>query len=396
MPRKPAEPQHYTGVYASGRSHFQYKLRLPPDDTGVRHWEVRGGFLTARDAWQARERRQIELEERRAPLTRQTVRLLVDAYIQSITRSVDAASIRAYRSRAASYIDPFIGDKLVRDLTPQDMRAWIQQLATIGKTRKTTHRDTPAGLSVSTIRGARTLLAAAFNQAVDDDRLAKSPLTRAVRMPAERTVHPAQWSTEEIRTFLAAVDGTDDDAYWYLALFSQMRPGELAALRWGDIELERALVHIRRTRTIDVTGKHIIGDGAKTPASARTIPIPPNCVTLLRRHADRQQFNRNRYAGLWQEHGLVFPGRRGQLLGPSTMARRLTQICAVNSLTPLTPHKIRSVGLSLMAALGVDAATLSRRAGHTDSTFTMSVYVQPTDDMQRDAIARVADAIGRG
>lgn len=65
-------------------------------------------------------------------------------------------------------------------------------------------------------------------------------------------------------------------AYVHLLLWTGMRPSEVAALRWSVVDLDRALLEVRRSR-------HLYEDSAtKTARARRTVELLPETVRVLR------------------------------------------------------------------------------------------------------------------
>jgi integrase len=59
----------------------------------------------------------------------------------------------------------------------------------------------------------------------------------------------------------------------------------------------------------------------KTDDSARTVPLPGPCIEALREHRKRQFAERSGAWPDWQDHGLVFPSRRGTPMEPDNLRR---------------------------------------------------------------------------
>lgn len=78
-----------------------------------------------------------------------------------------------------------------------------------------------------------------------------------------------------------------------------MRLGEMLALDWRDVDLDRGLVSVRRTLTRTNTGTWTIGDVAKTTTSRRSIGIGADTVAALRSHRARQAERRLRCGAAW-------------------------------------------------------------------------------------------------
>ena len=84
-----------------------------------------------------------------------------------------------------------------------------------------------------------------------------------------------QWlrGDDEVRRFLAAARAEDEHVFVFyaLAIFSGMRAGELAALEWSDIDLERRLIAVQRSF-----------DGPTKSVRVRYVPILDPLLPVLR------------------------------------------------------------------------------------------------------------------
>lgn len=117
------------------------------------------------------------------------------------------------------------------------------------------------------LRHIKALASAIFSHAVDDEILAVNPW-REVRIPKdavkpERTGHYTLEEAEDIISTL--VDHVDCQLIMALACFLGLRPGEIAALKWEDVDD----THLRIRRNVV---KGIVGT-LKTLESVRDIPL---------------------------------------------------------------------------------------------------------------------------
>jgi integrase len=130
---------------------------------------------------------------------------------------------------------PFFGRLRLRELTAVHVPAF--------KARKVEE-----GLNPNTVGLMQGHLSAALNQAVDDGLIASNPCSR-VKKAAARGVRPMRsLSLEEASRLVAAAEGTRDEALIVVALRTGMCQGELAALRWEDIELgPRSAITVRHS-----------------------------------------------------------------------------------------------------------------------------------------------------
>jgi hypothetical protein len=102
---------------------------------------------------------------------------------------------------------------------------------------------------------------------------------------------------------------TRDGALLTLALKTGMRQGELAALRWEDIDLtDKPSITVRRSA--DTRTKTRVST-TKT-GKDRRIHIGPRTVDVLKGHRARQLEERMAAAS-WMDPGLVFPNTKGKI-----------------------------------------------------------------------------------
>ena len=147
-----------------------------------------------------------------------------------------------------------------------------------------------------------------------------------------------------------------------------MRQGELLALRWCDVDLEQAVVRVRRSRT---------GGGVGTPKNRerRDVDLITDVVELLARRGRER-----RSAG---DESLVFPHPQGTaFLDPSVVLRRFlypAMACAGiprvgPTLEKRTFHSFRHTFAKRALESGAQITWLSRHLGHSTLKVTTDIY----------------------
>ncbi|MBV8298734.1 MAG: site-specific integrase [Candidatus Eremiobacteraeota bacterium] len=100
-----------------------------------------------------------------------------------------------------------------------------------------------------------------------------------VRKPKhQRVEYPALDVTGADRLILAAKPG-EESALYTLAVQTGLRQGELLALTWEDVDLDRARLHLWKTLTKDESGR-LVRTEPKTERSVRDIPLPKRALLL--------------------------------------------------------------------------------------------------------------------
>jgi integrase len=118
------------------------------------------------------------------------------------------------------------------------------------------------------------------------DGLVPRNVTAALKLPRITREEIDPLDAEGARRLIEAARGDTLEALYVLALNTGMRQGELLALKWDDVDLERSLVRVRRTLTRSDKG-FVLGE-PKTKKSRRTIRLTPGAVQALRAHLSRQ------------------------------------------------------------------------------------------------------------
>jgi integrase len=142
------------------------------------------------------------------------------------------SALRSYRNSLELKVLPALGHLRLSAVA----RPAIQDLA---------DRLVADGLSASTVRNSVLPLRAIYRRAVSRAEVMQNP-TRGLMLPAvrgrrERVARPA-----EARTLLEALEPRER-AIYATALYAGLRRGELQALRWQDVDLERGVICVERS-----------------------------------------------------------------------------------------------------------------------------------------------------
>lgn len=271
---------------------------------------------------------------------------------------------------------PRIGELPIQHLSGLRLQKLYQELRENGKVCP--RGGAGPGLSPKTIRGIHMLLHSALEQAVREGILTKNPTIDCKPPKLEkremRVIQP-----EQVSAYLRAAADRNVLPMFYLELTSGLRKGELLALLWSDLDIEKCSISVtkavsRREGELEVTPP-------KTRHSIRNIVIPRQAVDLL-----------------LQEHSLhpdnpyMFPSPvTGTMYNPDAVGRIHKKILKDAGLEDCRFHDLRHTFATLAIQNGVDIKTLSGILGHYSSGFTLDTYTHVTQGMKQDA----ADKMGR-
>ena len=173
----PARPE---GVYADRRGQWYFKVSLGKDGlTGRREQITRRGYATASEAAKARRELIGKLD---AGLVKPgavalTVNELLDLYLDGLDadQRLSPKTRHDYRVYAQTYVRKPLGNRKVRDVTPELILTWQRRLLAEGGAKD------GRPLAPNTIRLARAPLAGAFRLAVSSGIVAVNPLMHAAK-----------------------------------------------------------------------------------------------------------------------------------------------------------------------------------------------------------------------
>ena len=183
--------------------------------------------------------------------------------------------------------------------------------------------------------------------------------------------------------------GTRDEALLTLALRTGMRQGELAALRWDDVDLTDK-PSITVWRSADTRTKTRVST-TKT-GKERKVHIGPRTVEVLKAHRARQLEERMS-ASYWADPGVVFPNMKGKIRRRDSVVRSLRRTLKEAGLpVDVRFHDLRHTAGTLALRQGVPLHTVSKMLGHSDPAMTLRRYAHVLEDMREDA-ARAMDEL---
>jgi integrase len=171
-----------------------------------------------------------------------------------------------------------------------------------------------------------------------------------------------------------------------LAMAVGLRPGELTALRWCDLDEHDATITIAQAWK-DAGEDRKLGK-PKTRRSQRTVGIPD---ALLARLVEHRQSQREEAVALgWRnQFDLMFVSEAGTALDDANLRRFVRSISDKAGVPRITPCQLRHTAASLLADEGQRIEAVADLLGHASSQTTERYYlhrVKPSVDTARGAL----------
>ncbi len=353
---------------------WAYRLDLPAVRGQTRRQVQVGGFASEADARIALGEALVEYEDdrplRRAPDT--VGGFLMDRWLRGIRQEVAESALSNYSTIVATYVVPRIGDvRLSRLSTRQVEQLYADLLA--GGARE------GGPLSPTTVGQVHRTLRRAFNDAIRWGLLNASPVTPAkVPRPDGRTM--TVWTPAQSATFLASVCGERLFALWLVALHTGIRRGELAGLRWRDVDLASGKVSIVVQRTTD--GFRVVTVEPKA-GSRRVVQLAGDVSSELRAHRDRQAAERAALALVAAgPDDAVFADEFGRPYHPQRLRTIFGRASERAGVPAIRLHDLRHTMATVALTAGIHPKIVQERLGHTTVAMTLDTYSHVTDTIQ--------------
>ena len=301
------------------------------------------------------------------------LRLWYDLYAEPNVRPTTAAS---YRRSIELYVIPRIGDIKLNRLTSRELQKLYKDLLENGRLREVQKEKNP-GLSSSTVRGIHMMLHNALDRAVKERLILRNPTEDCIIPKLEKKemkiLHP-----EDIKAYLTAAERRGVLPMFYLELVSGVRKGELVALLWDDLDMERRTISVSK-QALSRPGGEIVVNRPKTENSIRAVSIPQEAVDLLveehKKHPD------NPY---------MFPSpKTGGMYYPDSVVNLHKKLLQDAGLEHIRFHDLRHTFATMALQNGVDVKTVSSMLGHYDAGFTLRTYTHATRQMQEQAAEKM-------
>lgn len=190
-------------------------------------------------------------------------------------------------------------------------------------------------------------------------------------------------TTLEVRNFFAKAREYDGDWYLLFLLYKDTgaRRGEIAGLRWIDVDFSNRCIHIRSSLKYDYLNHTQILGSPKTKSSIRSIPISDKMIFALQMRKRLGHYGDKRY---------VFAGQDGQSLRLTFISDMFARIRDAAGLDKhLSLHCFRHTLASNLLMSGIDIPTVQRIGGWATHDVLMSTYAHSSNDAARKALEKV-------
>jgi len=299
-----------------------------------------------RGIWREPEPEPVVEEPRREPSFHE----FASEWLAGRRHELSEQTVKNYRWALSVHLLPFFHRQRLGAVTVEE----------VDRYRSTKVRE--GNLAPRSINKTIALLAQVLESAVEYGYLNRNPASGKRRRLKTDAPRRHFLDADQVRALLDAA-GSHRTLLATAIMAGGLRISEVAGLRWRDVDLARGRLRVA---------------ASKTEAGVREVDLSPHLGEELSAHKATSGFSR--------PGDYVFPTEKGTRRERNNIRARILRpvIARANraleeqGLAPIsegvTFHSLRHTYASLMAEAGVDPAYTKAQIGHTNASFTMTVY----------------------
>lgn len=295
-----------------------------------------------------------------------------EIYLTAKKDNISSTTFLLYETAIQRILIPKLGHLHLDEIKPFHVQELINFLATpSGRVDKKGEKLAPA-----TIRRYLTILQSIMTMAWKQEYIQSNPAdTRRLEISKIVTPEVEAFSNEEIAEILkmAQLEPIHIHAVIATAIYTGARRGEIAGLKWEDIDFDKRTMYIRRS-VVKLVGQEPEIKLPKTISSIRQMAIPQALCDVLQELKKEQDRKKALLGEKWHETGFLFTDWCGNVMHPHTPTKQFDKFLKKYGFRHLKFHGLRHSSATYLLSNGCDIKTVSKRLGHT-SIDTTNIYV---------------------
>lgn len=310
-----------------------------------------------------------------------TVEQYMEQWLGSVKGQVSPKTHERYAEIVEGFINPALGSHKLNKLMPIHIQNSYTRWESGGR------RDgKEGGLSPRSRLHIHRILKSALKAAVQLQLLARNPAD-SVKPPKQSRKEMATLTAEQSARLLAEIKMTRMYLPTLLALTAGMRRGEILALKWKNVDLDKGLVRV--VESLEQTKQQIRFKAPKNDKT-RVITLPSYTVEELKRFKVQQAEELLKLGIAQNSDGLMCGRYDGDPLMPSSLTHQFARFLKkMKGFPRVRFHDLRHTHATQLLLSGIHPKVAQERLGHSSVMVTLDIYSHVTDSMQNDAATKL-------
>lgn len=202
------------------------------------------------------------------------------------------------------------------------------------------------------------------------------------------------WTIKQVNEFLKFTKHSRYHPVFFLAAYTGMRKGEILGLTWDDVDFEERTISINKT-LYKVKDGYLLQE-PKTVNSIRTIYIDDDIIRVLKKQKVKQNLERLKFGGVYQEHNRVFAQETGDYVNPGGVNALFNRFIEQSEMPKIRFHDLRHTHATILLQMGVNPKIVAERLGHSSVRTTLDTYSHVMPSMKKELSEQFSKAMKSG
>lgn len=292
---------------------------------------------------------------------------VADTWLKLAEQELAATTVKEYRNVLAKNFKPVFGDKMIAQITYEDLALYL------------------AGMNIKSAKTFNNLMTPVrqiFAYALKTDKI-RHDITRDIPSRKNQKPGPDPLELQEIAAILVHIGekyGEQWLNYFEFSFFSGLRPSEMIALKWGNIDFNRkkARIDAARVRAVDKETK---------THRARDIDLQTKALTALQRQKKHTFMKEGQFVFC-----NPYTGERLHDTGPPVQLVWRPALKALG-IRDRDARQTRHSFATMCLHAGMNPAYVARQMGHSNPRMFFEVYSKWMDGDASDREKSKLDAL---
>jgi integrase len=312
-----------------------------------------------------------------------TVTQFLERWLENTKANVAPRTHERYVEIARKNIAPLLGHAILAKLRPAQISEAYCKALSEGR------RDGKGGLSPRTVLHMHRVLKQALKQGVRWELLHRNPAD-AVQPPKVEKRRMTTYDMAQTAALLEALKGQRIYVPALLAVLCGLRRGEIAALRWGNVDLDKGSLAV--VESVEQMNGRVRPKETKS-GRVRTVALPLTVRDELKAHRLTQAQHMLKFGVRLADDSLVCTLEDGSPMQPTFITHEWVRAIKGTALPRYRFHDLRHAHGTHMLASGTHIKVASERLGHSKVGITLDLYSHLLPGMQEDAAAKIDAAL---
>ncbi len=301
---------------------------------------------------------------------------LLNEWLKYMEAQVKPSTYSCYLRLAKKHIEPYFSGMSAENINQTVISTFITEKLEKGRS------DGRGGLSEKTVKDIMSVVNSVCKYGDTVYNVKRQPLLKWHYSNISKPVQIFTVEEQKVLENYLILDITPQKLGILICLYTGMRLGEICALTWNNVDVERKVFHIEKTvqriYAKDMLGTHIFIGSPKTQSAIRDIPIASRLLPYLFSHKSQAE-----------PAACVIDSQARIFLDPRSYQLHYKSLLHQCGLPYRNFHTLRHTFATRCVEMDMDVKSLSEILGHSNVNITLNRYVHSSIELKRNQIEKL-------